>query len=98
MIAQLIVELLFDAIAAEQRSPSQWHGVEPTFEAHGSHLLQPHDAGDRRRQTTPVGGLFVEMPSAGPRERVELRAAVVLARLPFRPNPSFLLQFVQRRI
>src|SRR5947209_2801144 len=98
MLAQLFVELLLDTVAAEQRAQAKRHDVEPALEAHASCLLQLHDAGDRRRQAAPVGGFLLEMPAAGPRERVELRAAVVLARLPLRGDPPLLLQLVQRRI
>ena len=39
-----------------------------------------------------------ELPSSGLRERIELRAPVVLARTPLGGDPAFLLQLVERRI
>src|SRR5262245_34304842 len=62
------------------------------------HLLQFDDAADRGRQTRPLRGFAAEMTPAGPRQRVELRPPVVLARAPFSLNPALLLELVQRGI
>ena len=53
---------------------------------------------DRGGQPIPVGGFFVEMPASRPRQRVELRAAIVLAELPLGCDPAFVFELVERRI
>src|SRR5262249_3266722 len=50
---------------------------------------------DRGGEPTPVRGLGVELPAAEPRQRVELRAAVVLGLLPLRVDPALLLELVE---
>src|SRR5262249_48802728 len=49
----------------------------------------------RGRESPPVGGFPLELLSSRPRERVELRAPVVLGRLPLRLDPALLLELVQ---
>src|SRR5580765_8274110 len=63
-----------------------------------SHLLKAHERGDGARETVPVSGFDLELLAAGARERIELRAAIVLARPPLGAHPAFLLELVQRRV
>src|SRR5437867_8399404 len=63
-----------------------------------SRLRKLDDERDSRGETLPGRAIFLQLAPAGPRERVEFRAAVVFARSPFGGDPSFLFQLVQRRI
>src|SRR5205807_2202667 len=60
-----------------------------------SGLFELHDAGDRRRDAVPVGGLFFQLLPSQPRERVELGATIVFARLPMRANPSAMFELME---
>src|SRR5947209_464840 len=53
---------------------------------------------DHRDRARPALGFRSELFPAGARDRVELGAAVVLARAPLALNPAFLLEPEQRRI
>ena len=53
---------------------------------------------DRRRQAIPVRGFLFEVAPSRASERVELGAAIVLARLPLRGDPALVLELVQRGV
>jgi hypothetical protein len=36
MVAEFVVEVAFDGVAAEERAKAEWNGVEPMSEAHDS--------------------------------------------------------------
>src|SRR5215813_15321021 len=57
-----------------------------------------HDRGDRRGETLPLRRFLVERAAAGARERVVLRAAIVVALRPLRGDPAVLLELVERRV
>ncbi len=98
VIADLLVQFLLDLLAAEQGAQPQRDRVEPAFETHLSTLLKLHYMRDGGREPGPIGRLFFELLAAGPRQAVELGAAVILAWLPFGGDPALLLQLVEGRI
>jgi hypothetical protein len=63
-----------------------------------SHLVQAHYIGNGGREAVPMGGLLPKAFATESRQRVELRAAVVLGLFPFRGYPTLLLEFVKCRI
>src|SRR5271156_4093427 len=98
VIPQLFIEILILAVAHEQRTQTQRNGVQPVLESHLSHLRQPQHAGNCRGETFPARGFLFKVPFTQPCERVKLRPAVVLGRLPLSPDPPLLFQLVKRRI
>src|SRR5467141_1350115 len=96
MKAQLLVELLLDAGPPEQRAKTQTKLPDPT---HGVPVLgSSDDERDGGRQSLPLRALRLQRFPAGPREGVELCAAVVLALAPLGFDPPLLLELVQRRV
>src|SRR5262245_44625373 len=63
-----------------------------------SHLFQPDDRGDGRRETPPVRALAIELLPTGPGQLVELCPPPQVAGFPLRRDPALLLELVQRRI
>ncbi len=88
VIGELVVELAIDCLSEEQRPNAKSQHRHPALEPHGLCLSQLHDLRDRSREPVPVGGFTVQLPAAGSRERIELGAAIVLARPPLGFDPS----------
>src|SRR5262249_18307872 len=82
--AELLVHLVLDAAAMEDRLQPEGRRVPPVLGAHESLLSlgERDDLRDRGRQPLPVRGLRIELAAAEARERVELRLPVVLRLLP----------------
>src|SRR5947209_1767298 len=59
-------------------------------------LSQLNDLGDRSGQALPIGSFLFQLFTPGLGQRIELGATVVFAGSPFRGDPAFLFQFVQR--
>src|SRR5262249_33057469 len=63
-----------------------------------SGLRELDDVRDGGGEPPPVRRLGLELPPPEARDRVELRAPVVLGLLPLGPDPALLLELVERRV
>ena len=77
--------------------------AEPSLGGASFHLAGSQASSSRitwqiKAEAVPAGGFFFKLRAANAREGVELGAAIVLAGLPFRGDPAFLFEFVERRI
>src|SRR5579862_1469694 len=95
MFAQLFFQLLVRLGGTKEGAKTQWQRVEPLLDVHALGLFELDYTGYRRRHPVPIRGLFFELLPPEARQRIKAGAAIILARLPLRRNPSPSLQFVK---
>jgi hypothetical protein len=95
MGAQLLVDVVDDSGAAEQRAQPRHDNVEPL---HYGFLHRLSHFGDGHLQAIPALLFDPELLAAGTGERIELGFAAGLGDPPTRRDPSFLLDPIERGV
>src|SRR3990170_9043382 len=66
VVAEFVLEVLLNLIAAEERPKSQWHCVKQAQQAHVYTSFTRTTPGDRSGESCPGGSFPLEHPPAGP--------------------------------